>query len=128
MQEGILTEVKEPKLIKKAIEEVVSSKGFKNIKANVEDFEKPSKLSRGGEDEDEAFIPDITGTLRGRKSYFEIAQKNDNLQQVVTKWKLLSNLARFRKGKFFLLVPDGSYAFTQRILKKYPIEAKVIKF
>jgi len=125
MEEGILTEVKKPTLIKKVIEEVVNPRGFKKIKANVEDFNTPSRLNR--ERDEESFIPDITGVRNGRKSYFELALKTDKKQQVVTKWKLLSRLATFKRGKLFLIVPSGHYAFTSRLLKKYPIEAKVVR-
>ncbi len=125
MEEGILTEVKKPTLIKKVIDKVVSPRGYKKIKANVEDFNTPSKLNR--ERNDESFIPDITGVRNGRKSYFELALKTDKIRQVVTKWKLLSRMATFKRGKLFLIVPRGHYAFTNRILKKYPIEAKIVR-
>ncbi|MCB0375845.1 MAG: hypothetical protein KDD04_08000, partial [Sinomicrobium sp.] len=66
--------------------------------------------------------------LNGRKSYFELVQKTDELQEVITKWKLLSNLASFKDGKLFLIVPHGNLAFTNRILDNYSIQAEVIKF
>lgn len=125
MEEGILTTEKDAALIRDAIEGYVSPRGFKDIRANIENFETPARLSR--EEKDNAFIPDITGVLNGRKSYFEVALKTEKIRQVVTKWKLLSTIARFKRGKFILLVPSGHYAFTNRLLKKYPIEAKVVK-
>ena len=125
MEEGILTMEKDAAVIQEAIESYVAPRGYKNIRANVENFETPSRLSRGKKEE--AFIPDITGILNGRKSYFELALKTEKIRQVVTKWKLLSKIAAFKRGKFVLLVPSGHFAFTNRLLKKYPIEAKVVK-
>lgn len=125
MEDGILTEVKKPTLIAKVIDKVVSPRGFKQIKANVEDFDTPAKLQR--ERDDESYIPDITGVINGRKSYFELSLKTDKIRQVVTKWKLLSRIAGFKRGKLYLIVPRGHYAFTNRVLDKYPIEAKIIR-
>lgn len=125
MEDGILTEVKKPTLIKKVIDKVVSPRGFKKIKANVEDFDTPAKLQR--ERDDESYIPDITGVINGRKSYFELSLKTEKIRQVVTKWKLLSRIAGFKRGKLYLIVPRGHYAFTNRVLDKYPVEAKIIR-
>lgn len=125
MEEGILTEEKDVGMIKKLIEDIVIPRGYKQIRANVPDFETPARLSRPNEDE--SFIPDATGVLNGRKSYFELAMKSDDIQEVITKWKLLSNLASFKEGRFFLIVPHGNLAFTNRILKKYPIRAEILR-
>lgn len=125
MEEGILTPVKEPELIKDAVDNIVLPMGYKNIKANIEEFETPSRLNRSGDDT--AFIPDITGVINGRKSYFEIALKTEKMRPLITKWKLLSKIAAFKRGKLFLIVPHGNYAFTERILKKYGIKAKILK-
>jgi hypothetical protein len=125
MEEATLTQVKEPALITRIIEKVVKPMGYKKIKANVEDYEIPAKLSQ--QSGQKTFIPDITGRLNGRKSYFELAVKTDKRRQVVTKWKLLANLAKFKGGKLFLIAPRGHYAFAKRLLDDYPIEAKLIK-
>ena len=125
MENGILTNAKDEVLVRKMIDKVIVPKGYQNVKANTEGFDTPAKLTRPNEEE--AFIPDATATLNGRKSYFELAQKTDDLQEVVTKWKLLSNLASYKDGKLFLVVPHGNLAFTNRILDNYPIRAEVVK-
>ncbi|MCB0636636.1 MAG: hypothetical protein KDC54_08465 [Lewinella sp.] len=127
MEQGILTEVKESELVRQMVEEVVSPKGYNDIKANVEDFETPARLTRQRDGEEESFIPDATGVLNGRKSYFELALKTDAIRQVVTKWQLMSSVASYKRGKLFLVVPRGHFAFTNRLLNKYPIEAEIIK-
>lgn len=73
MEPALLTEGKNPELILEAIKKVVNAKGYKGIKANVDEFETPSRLQRN---DNEAFIPDITGVKAGRQSYFEIVVKS----------------------------------------------------
>lgn len=124
METGILTEGKRPELIKEAIEKVVNAKGYEGIKANLEEYDTPSRLHRKDE---EAFIPDITGVKAGRKSYFELAMKTDTVQEAVTKWTLLSSLARLHNGKLYLIVPKGHLTFTQKLVKDYNILATVIR-
>jgi hypothetical protein len=127
MEQGILTEAKEAGLIRQMVEEVISPKGYNDVKANVDDFETPAKLTRRKDGEEEYFIPDATGVLNGRKSYFELAVKTDAVRQVVTKWQLMSSVANFKRGKLFLVVPRGHYAFASRLLGQYPIEAELVK-
>ncbi|MCB9282859.1 MAG: hypothetical protein H6563_02200 [Lewinellaceae bacterium] len=124
METGILTEGKRPELIKEAIEKVVNPKGYEGIKANLEDYDTPSRLHRKDE---EAFIPDITGVKAGRKSYFELAMKNDTVQESVTKWKLLSSMARLHSGKLYLIVPKGHFTFTQKLVKEHSILATIVR-
>ena len=96
-----------------------------NLKANYEEFETPSAFSRP--DEEQPYIPDITGRRTGRKFYVEIALKTENVRRIVSKWKLLSTLARHKGGKLFLLAPRGHKAFVERILDRYQItNAKLV--
>ncbi len=125
MEEGILTPEKEPDLIRNAIEQYITPRGYKDVRANIEDFETPSHLK--SHQKKRTFIPDITGLMNGRKNYFEISVKTDKVRQMVTKWQLLSKVAQLKQGKLVLLVPSGNLAFTKRLLKKYPIEAQVVK-
>ena len=112
---------------KKFINEVadwVKKKGYKRIRANNESYETPIEYT--STEKDKTYTPDVTGILRGRKSYFEIALKTDNKQRRITKWKLLSTLAKLKGGKLFLLAPRGHKAFAQRIIKKYNLEAQLV--
>lgn len=132
MEHGIVTESQEqrdPEMIKKLIEKVVTRKGFDDVRANIEGYESPAKIRRG-KDSDEFYIPDVTGEVNGRKSYFELGLKTSDettIRQVVTKWRLLSNLAAHKNGKLYLAVPRGHMAFTNRILADYPIQAEIVK-
>jgi len=124
METGILTEGKRPELIIEAIEKVVNPKGYEGIRANVDEYETPSKLQRK---DDSAFIPDITGVKAGRKSYFEVAVKTDVVQEAITKWKLLSSLARMHNGKLYLIAPKGHYTFTMKLVKDHSISATIVR-
>jgi hypothetical protein len=124
METGLLTDGKDPQLILEVIKKVVNPKGYGGIKANVEDFETPSRLQRN---EDEIFIPDITGVKAGKKSYFEIAVKTEDVRDVVTKWKLLSSLARMRNGDLYLISPKGHFTFTQKLVRDNDIPATIVR-
>ncbi len=128
MENGILTEAqqKDAELITLLLDKIVKKKGFENIRANAEGYETPAKIRRG-KDTEEYFIPDVTGEVNGRKSYFELGMKSEDERELVTKWRLLSSLASYKHGKLYLAVPRGHMAFTNRILADYPIQAEVVK-
>lgn len=128
METGFLTDSQEKtaEMVQVMLDKVVNGKGFDQVKANMEGFETPSKI-RDRKDPDKFFIPDVTGMINGRKSYFELAVKSEDAREVVTKWRLLSDLASFRNGKLYLAVPRGHMAFTNRILADYNIKAEVVK-
>ncbi|MEL6140214.1 MAG: hypothetical protein AAFU67_01180 [Bacteroidota bacterium] len=128
MEQGILTDTqeKDPDLIQALLDKVVKKKGFDEVRANVEGYETPAKIRRG-KDSEEYFIPDVTGEVNGRKSYFELGMKTNDERLLVTKWRLLSSLAAYKNGKLYLAVPRGHMAFTNRILADYPIQAEIVK-
>ncbi len=107
---------------------MLENQGFEKIKADLEDYERPSTLSqRNG---DVSYTPDITAFRREGKCYFEIVtkdKKNRDEEVVVGKWKLLSTLAQMRNGSFFLLVPRGTMRFATQTLAKYNIDADILK-
>jgi hypothetical protein len=112
------------KLFTRAIE-WARKKGFEKIKANQSDFEPPKALSRHGKDSQ--VIPDMTGLLRGNKSYMEIADKSQNLTALATKWKLFCELASRKGGTLYLLAAKGHKSFAKEMVKKYNLyNAKVI--
>ena len=125
MYSGILTETKDEKLIEEAIQKVGSMMKFDELKANIDGFETPSQYAKASGDG--VFIPDITGIKNGKKNFFEVAVKNSKEKATVSKWKLLSELAQIKDGKFYLMVPKGSFAYVRRIMSEYAIRAHVIK-
>ena len=106
--------------------DILKGKGFKNIKADYEDFEKPSKLVKKGSGKE--LRPDLTAKLHDGKCYFEIVRKaKRDKKEVIDKWTLLSALAQHKNGTFFLLVPHGKLSYTRKILNENNIEAEIIK-
>ncbi|HMP23722.1 MAG TPA: hypothetical protein PKC76_06300 [Saprospiraceae bacterium] len=126
VSDGILTTEKDQRWIQTMIDKIVKPRGYSDIKANLEGYEPPARLSRR-EEEDEAYVPDATAVSYGRKMYFELAVKTDREREVVSKWKLMSRLASAKAGKFFLIAPRGHVAFAQRLVKLYDISAEVIR-
>ena len=101
-------------------------KGFSDIKANQDDYEAPKAYMRQKGNEEEAFVPDLSGRKLGSKSFIEIALKSDNMRRAVTKWKLLSTLAAMKRGKLYLLAPHGHRKFADDLIKTHNISANVI--
>jgi hypothetical protein len=97
--------------------------GFSNIKANMDEYEKPAQFTKPGEEQ--PYIPDITGLRTGGKSYIEIAVKTENMERKVSKWKLLSTLAARRGGTLFLLAPRGHKRFTEDIVRDHHLNAVI---
>lgn len=121
---------KDQELFERAIK-WVKSQGFDKVRANIEDYDAPGAFRRqegsGGEgDEGELMTPDITAVKNKRKSYFEIAMKDDELDHNISKWKLISMVASAQNGKLYLLAPHGHKAFATRIMERHDITAEVI--
>lgn len=99
-------------------------KGFKSVKANCEDYQTPKRFAR--REEEITVTPDVTGMKNGRKSYIEVAIKTEDNRRNISKWKLLSALARRTGGKLILLAPRGHKAFAERQLNKHFLMAELI--
>ncbi|MCI5083667.1 MAG: hypothetical protein MRY78_18360 [Saprospiraceae bacterium] len=103
----------------------VKKKGYSKIKASgIEDLESPSSFML--KEEAISLSPEITAVRNGRKSYFDIASKEEDKKILISKWKLMEQLARIKNGNFFIFVPFGLKAFTERICKKHNINAQLV--
>lgn len=111
-------------LLKKAIE-YVENRGFKNIKTKLDGYESPNSFAQKKKDNE--YTPDITAENARGKFYFEIAQKTDKVNSLVSKWKLLATLAEMKNGGFCILVPYGLNKFTEDLVNNYKIDANLIK-
>jgi hypothetical protein len=106
--------------------DLLKNRGFNNIRANHSDYEKPASLKQKGSEK--TFVPDLTARQDESKCYFEIVRKDENdKKEQVKKWSLLSTLAKFRNGSFFLLVPHGKLNYTRQIVEYNSIEAEILK-
>jgi hypothetical protein len=113
------------KFIAQVVEELIQPRGYDSFKANVEPYDKPSPLVQNGSGD--VFTPDITAVRNEQQSYFEIAQKNDDVSRTVSKWKLLSLLAEMKGGKFYLISPRGHYRFTEQLVTQHNLNPQIIK-
>ena len=108
--------------IEKAIE-YAKSKGFKDFKASLDEFDDPKSFTKVSSDKE--ILPDFTARRRGKKHYFDVALKTDDIQPLITKWKLLSQLAELKNSKLILFAPRGHKAFAERLTRLYKVPATV---
>lgn len=102
----------------------VKRKSSSTVKANIEGYDKPKSYTNTATHEE--VCPDISFTSSGgSRNYTEIALKQDDENQLVTRWKLLSMMASLKSGKLFLLAPRGHKAFTEKLVNDYNINAVI---
>ncbi len=103
----------------------LENKGFENIKADVDGFEKPkSYLKR---DSEESVTPDIVAERAGIKHYFEISLKSDQPNLLKSKWRFLDVLSRMKNHRFKIITRKGHYKFTNDMLSDLNLEKNLIK-
>ena len=105
--------------LKKAIH-WAEKNGISGIKANCEGYDAPTAFS--SKDGQEPLTPDVTGKKFDGKYYIEIATKTEDVQKKVSKWKLLSTLAKMKGGKLVLMAPKGHKAFAEKMVKTYQLD------
>lgn len=116
---------KQTKYLKQAIQ-LLEKKGYSDIKAELPEYESPTSFTE--KTSDKSFTPDLTGTKDAGKDYFQVVEGDKkNIQDVVSKWKLFSNLAKIKNGSFYLLVPYGRKKYTTELIKEYNIDAEMMK-
>ena len=102
----------------------VERKGPSDVRIDLDGFDSPKSFHN--KTTDETIRPDISfKDGRGGKFYTEIALKDENPQDLITKWKFLSLMASMKKGKLFLLAPKGHKMFATNLVKRYNINALV---
>lgn len=101
----------------------VKNKSISSLKVNHEDYEQPKTFTnRTTKEEVQA---DISFISKGSRCYTDIALKTDQPQKLITKWKLLSQMASVKQGKLFLLTPRGHKMFVQQLVETYKINATI---
>lgn len=100
-------------------------KGYEGIRADLPELERP--LGFSGVDKDLEYVPDISATKYEATSFFEISHKTPNVQQLVTKWKLLATVAGLKRGKLTIYMPKGTAKFTRELVERYKIQAELEK-
>jgi hypothetical protein len=103
----------------------LENKGFENIKADVEGFEKPKSYLK--KDSDESVTPDIVAERAGIKHYFEIGLKSDQPNLLKSKWRFLDVLSRMKNHRFKIITRKGHYKFTNDMLSDLNLDKNLIK-
>lgn len=98
--------------------------GFIDIMANAEGYPTPGGYGR--QKDGQSFIPDVTGKQLEQKSYFEVVLKTSPTDELLSKLKLLSQLAFLGGGELYLLAPKGHLPFAKSIVAESCIMAKWI--
>jgi hypothetical protein len=111
-------------LLERAVE-MVESRGFDQIRTQLDGYDEPQPFLQ--QKEDITYVPDISAKNDKGKFYFEIAQKTEDVEHLVSKWKLLSTVASMKKGGLNILIPYGHNRFTEEIIDQYNIKANLIK-
>ena len=103
----------------------VKRKAHLSIQANYEGYESPKSFKNVATET--RICPDITFVgPQGYENYTEIAIKEADHRDVVTRWKLISSLATVKNGKFYILAPRGHRSFAQDLVDSFSINAKVV--
>jgi len=124
----MLTAARDSVNYKEMLEKVITSvekQGYKEIKAEHDDYEMPHQLVN--QSTDLVFTPDVSAKKNEGQAYFEIATKEKDTIQLINKWKLLETLAQMKKGSFHLYVPHGHMKFAKDMVEAHNINAKLIK-
>ncbi|WP_171739814.1 hypothetical protein [Spirosoma taeanense] len=98
--------------------------GFADIKANAEGY--PTPIAYGRQQDGESFTPDVTGKQFNHTSYFEVVLKTSEREHLLSKLKLLHQLATLQGGQLYLMAPKGHAPFAKSILLSSRISAEVI--
>lgn len=114
-------EVDKSKYFEKAIE-WVKRKKTDSLAVNFEGYDKPSPFVNQRTKVE--VVPDIVYVdEKGNKNFVEIAIKQENFRDVITKWKLLISIASFKNGKLHLLCPKGHLSFVKKQVATYDLSA-----
>ena len=98
--------------------------GFTEVRANASGYEKPITYNR--QQDSQSFTPDVTGKQFDQKSYFDVLVSTADRQQVISRLKLLSQLAAVRGGHLYVMVPKGHQPFAKNIVAECQVAAEVI--
>ena len=125
MKVMIFTEKQEHTDVIKESIEYLERLGFQNIKADMDGYETPKSYKKKGSDI--SVTPDIVAEKAGRKHYFDISLKSDNVELLKSKWRFLDVLTRMYDHRFRIITKHGHYNFTDELLNELNIKKNLIK-
>ncbi|AVI50590.1 hypothetical protein C5O00_05165 [Pukyongia salina] len=103
----------------------LEKKGFENIKADIDGYEKPKSYHK--KNSDETITPDIVAERAGIKHYFEIGLKSEKPNLLKSKWRFLEVLSRMKNHRFKIITRRGHFKFTNEMLSDLNLNKPLIK-
>jgi hypothetical protein len=106
------------------VAEVLTDKGFSDVRANLSGYEKPAGVA--GADRKRYCVPDLTA--RGAKAMLIEVETAETLGGTGPRecWPLLSSLAEAKKAEFVVIVPESSEKAAVRKARELDVLAQVI--
>ncbi len=98
-------------------------KGFSEIKAEHEGFEKPISFTRSSDQRE--FTPDISAENNGKKHYFQVILKSDDLRDTTEQVTLFHTLAKMKSSKLYLMAPSGNLKFARELAEELELSEVV---
>ncbi len=110
------------KMVKYAAEYFLA-KNFKNVKADIENYENPNKITWNNTKS--GHIPDVSGM--GDKLYIIEVETDDSIYDEHTKdqWTIFSVFANQHNAEFWVVVPKGSKVSAEKRILELQLTAKV---
>jgi hypothetical protein len=103
-------------LIKKTIS-YLETKGYLNIKADIEGYETPKSFKMTSQNMD--ITPDIMAdTSNGKTQYIEVGMKSETPQLLKSKWKFLKTISEMKNRGFKVVSHRGHYTFADQIMSE----------
>ena len=124
---GIMVQVdkKENETILLDTIQYLESKGFENIKADIDGYETPKSYHKKGSAI--TVTPDVVAEREGIKHYFEVSLKSTEPHLLKSKWRFLDVLTRMKNHRFKIVTRRGHYKFTHDMLRDLNLDKSPIK-
>ncbi|MCW5519915.1 hypothetical protein J1N09_08705 [Aureitalea sp. L0-47] len=103
----------------------LENKGFENIKADLDGYEKPKSYLK--KSTNELITPDIVAERAGIKHYIEVGLKSEQKNLLKSKWRFLDVLSSMKEHRFKVITYHGHFRFTNEILKDLNLNKKLIR-
>ncbi len=102
--------------------EYLKSKGFTNIKADLDGYDSPKGYKKKGTDI--VITPDIVAEKDGKKHFFDLSLKTEKPKLLKSKWLFLDMLSQIKSCTFKIITTRGHYKFTDEMLSDISLHRK----
>lgn len=109
----------------KQLVEHLEGKGFENIRVDLPDHDRPTAYA--GVTSELSFRPDATARKYDQPVICEISERTNMESELVTKWKLLAQIAKGKNATFRIFMPRGTIKFTEELIDRHQIPAELAR-